>query len=393
MRRLRWGLIGGGEGSQIGPAHRIAAGMDGLYELTAAALDADPARGRDFAVRLGVAPDRAYGDWREMLAGEMARPDRLDLVTVATPNNTHHAIAKAFLEAGFHVLCEKPLTVTVAEAQDVVATARARGVVCAVNYGYSGYALVRHMRAMVAAGEIGRVRLIKAEFAHGFHADAADADNPRVRWRYDPAQAGISAVFADCGIHALHMACYVAAQQPRELQADFLSAVPGRTLEDDAMLSLRLEGGTTVRLWTSAVAVGRMHGLTMQVFGETGGLRWAQEWPNQLFYTPLNQPTRVLERGGPGLSKLADRASRVTIGHAEGMPEAFANIYADLAEVIRAGQQGRAPDPLALHYPTAEDGLASIAAISSAVESARAGGTWVDARPGRSLRNGHAMVG
>jgi predicted dehydrogenase len=255
------------------------------------------------------------------------------------------------------------------------------GAVCAVNYGYTGYALVRHMRAMVARGDIGRVRLIKAEFAHGFHADAADLDNPRVRWRYDPAQAGSSAVFADCGIHALHMACYVAGQQPRELTADFVSCLPGRALEDDAMVSLRLDGGTVVRLWTSAVAVGRMHGLNIQVFGETGGLGWAQEWPNQLFYTPLGQPTRTLERGGPGLSPLADRASRVTIGHAEGMPLAFANIYADLAEVITAAKQARPPDPLALHYPTAEDGLRSIAAIAAAVASAEAGGAWTEARP------------
>ncbi len=381
MGRLNWGMIGGGQGSQIGPAHRISAAVDGLYSMVAGALDIDAARGRDFALSLGIAPDRAYADWQSMLAGERDRADRVDLVTVATPNATHYQITKAFLEAGINVLCEKPMTVTVAEAEDIVAAAARSGAVCAVNYGYTGYALVRHMRAMVARGDIGRVRLIKAEFAHGFHADAADLDNPRVRWRYDPAQAGSSAVFADCGIHALHMACYVAGQQPRELTADFVSCLPGRALEDDAMVSLRLDGGTVVRLWTSAVAVGRMHGLNIQVFGETGGLRWAQEWPNQLFYTPLGQPTRTLERGGPGLSPLADRASRVTIGHAEGMPLAFANIYADLAEVITAAKQARPPDPLALHYPTAEDGLRSIAAIAAAVASAEAGGAWTEARP------------
>ena len=381
MGRLNWGMIGGGQGSQIGPAHRISAAVDGLYTMVAGALDIDAARGRDFALSLGIAPDRAYADWQSMLAGERDRADRVDLVTVATPNATHYQITKAFLEAGINVLCEKPMTVTVAEAEDIVAAAARSGAVCAVNYGYTGYALVRHMRAMVARGDIGRVRLIKAEFAHGFHADAADLDNPRVRWRYDPAQAGSSAVFADCGIHALHMACYVAGQQPRELTADFVSCLPGRALEDDAMVSLRLDGGTVVRLWTSAVAVGRMHGLNIQVFGETGGLRWAQEWPNQLFYTPLGQPTRTLERGGPGLSPLADRASRVTIGHAEGMPLAFANIYADLAEVITAAKQARPPDPLALHYPTAEDGLRSIAAIAAAVASAEAGGAWTEARP------------
>lgn len=387
MSRLNWGMIGGGEGSQIGPAHRISASLDGYYTMSAGALDADAGKGRDFAMRLGIPADRAYGNWHEMLDGERGRPDRVDLVTVATPNSTHYEITKAFLEAGIHVLCEKPMTVTVEQAEDIVATAERTGTICAVNYGYSGYALVRHMRAMVARGDIGKVRLIKAEFAHGFHADASDADNPRVRWRYDPALAGISAQFADCGIHALHMASFIAGQQAYELTADFVSCLANRTLEDDAMVSLRMDGGAVVRLWTSSVAIGRMHGLNIQVFGEKGGLRWAQEWPNQLYWTPLNGRTQILERGGPDLSPEADRASRVTIGHAEGMPLAFANIYSDLAEVIAARKAGRPPNPLACHYPSAEDGLRSIAAIKAAVDSARNGGAWTDARPSRFIRS------
>ena len=307
--------------------------------------------------------------------------DRADLVTVATPNATHYEITKVFLEASFHVLCEKPMTMTVEQAEDIVAVADRSGNICAVNYGYSGYALVRHMRAMVARGDLGKVRLVKAEFAHGFHADATDADNPRVRWRYDPAEAGISAVFADCGIHALHMASYVSGQEAEKLSADFVSAIASRKLEDDAMINLRMDGGATVRLWTSAVAVGRMHGLNIQVFGEKGGLRWAQERPNQLFWTPLNGRTQILGRGGPGLSPEADRTSRVTIGHAEGMPLAFANIYADLAEAIKAKQEARALNPLADHYPQAVDGLRSMAAIRAAVWSTQSGGTWVNAKP------------
>jgi predicted dehydrogenase len=381
MAKLNWGMIGGGEGSQIGPAHRISAALDGLYALAAGALDIDAARGRAYAERLGVATDRAYGDWKEMLAGERGRPDRIDLVTVATPNATHYAITKAFLEAGINVLCEKPMTVTVEEAEDIVATAKRTGAICAVNYGYSGYALVRHMRAMVARGDLGKIRLIKAEFAHGFHADAADADNPRVRWRYDPAQAGISAQFADCGIHALHMASYVAGQEAREISADFVSCIASRTLEDDAMVNVRMDGGAIVRLWTSSVAVGSMHGLNIRVFGEKGGLRWAQEWPNQLYWTPLNGRTEIIERGAPNLSPEASRASRVTIGHAEGMPLAFANIYTDLAEAITAKKEGRAADPLALQFPSAVDGLRSMAAIKAAVESAKQASRSIDARP------------
>ncbi len=381
MKKLNWGMIGGGEGSQIGPAHRISAAMDGLYTMAAGALDIDAAKGKDYAMRLGIAPDRAYGNWQEMLAGERNRADRVDLVTVATPNSTHYEITKAFLEAGIHVLCEKPMTMTVTEAEDIVATAARTGSICAVNYGYSGYALVRHMQAMVARGDLGKVRLIKAEFAHGFHADAADAENPRVRWRYDPALAGISAQFADCGIHALHMASFVSGQEPMELTADFVSCLPTRILEDDAMVSFKMSGGAVLRLWTCSVAVGRMHGLNIQVFGEKGGMRWAQEWPNQLYWTPLNGRTEILERGGPNLSPEADRASRVTIGHAEGMPLAFANIYADLAEVISAKREGRDANPLACHYPKALDGLLSMAAITAAVESAGNGGAWTDARP------------
>jgi len=381
MTKLKWGMIGGGEGSQIGPAHRLGAGLDGEFEFAAGALDHRPEAGRDYGQRLGLDPSRAYGDWREMLEGERARPDRINLVTVATPNATHYEITKAFLEAGFHVLCEKPMTMTVAEGEDIVRTADATGKICAVNYGYTGYSLVRHMKAMVARGDLGGIRLVKAEFAHGHHADAADADNPRVRWRYDPAQAGISAQFADCGIHALHMASFVTGQEVTKLSADTVSCIESRVLEDDAMVNFRMDGGTVGRLWTSSIAIGRQHGLTLQVFGEKGGLRWAQEQPNQLYYMPLGGRLQAIERGEASLSPEADRTTRVTIGHAEGMPLAFANIYKDLAEAIRAEKDGRTMDPAANLYPRAEDGLRSMAAVFAVAQSGKADGIWVDARP------------
>jgi len=381
MAMLKWGLIGGGEGSQIGPAHRLGARVDGLFDFVAGALDHRPDEGRAYGRKLGLAPDRAYGDWREMLDGERRRTDRVDLVTVATPNATHFEITRAFLDAGFHVLCEKPMTMTVEEGEEIVRVSRKTGRICAVNYGYTGYPLVRHMRAMVARGDLGGIRLVVAEFAHGHHADAADADNPRVRWRYDPAQAGISAQFADCGIHALHMASFVIGQEVERLAADTVSCIPSRVLEDDAQVNLRFGGGAVGRLWTSSVAIGRQHGLTLQVFGERGGLRWAQEQPNQLYWMPLGGRLQVIERGEAGLSPEADRASRVTVGHAEGMPLAFANIYRDLAEAISAANEGRRPDPAADLYPRAEDGLRSMAAVHAVAESGRAGGTWVDARP------------
>ena len=373
MKRLNWGMIGGGEGSQIGPAHRLGAQADGNFVLAAGALDHDAERGRAYAQTLGVAADRAYGDWREMLAGEQGREDRVDLVTVATPNSTHFEITKAFLEGGFNVLCEKPMTMTVEEGEEIVKIAAKTGKICAVNYCYSAYPMVREMREMVRTGQVGKVRLVVTNFSHGHHGDATDADNPRVRWRYDPAMAGVSGQFADCGIHALHMASFISNDQVVSLSADFASTIPSRELEDDAMVNFRMEGGTVGRLWTSSVAIGRQHGFEIQVFGETGGMRWASEQPNQVYYTPVGGRTQIMEKGDGTLSDEAGRLSRVAIAHPEGFPLAVANIYVDLAASIR----GENRDGL----PTAEDGLRSMAAVHQAVASAKANGEWVDARP------------
>lgn len=374
MKPINWGLIGGGRGSQIGPAHRLGARLDGLFNFKAAALDHRPEEGRAYGIELGLDADRSYGDWREMLEGERNREDRVELVTIATPNDTHYEISKAFLEAGFHVLCEKPLTMNVEQAEDLVRVAKASGKICAVNYGYSGYSLVRHMRAMVARGDIGKVRMVFAEFAHGHHADAADADNPRVRWRYDPSKVGVSAQFADCGIHAMHMASFVTNQRVEQLSADCVSLIPSRELEDDAMVNFRMSEGTVGRLWTSSCAIGRQHGLTIQVFGETGGLRWAQEQPNQLYYTPVGGRTQIIERGEANLSPEADRSTRVTVGHAEGMPLAFGNIYTELAQAITMDKAGESPD-LGL-IPLVEAGADSIKAIAAVARSGNNRGSW-----------------
>ncbi|WP_282119498.1 Gfo/Idh/MocA family protein [Ruegeria atlantica] len=373
MAKLKWGMIGGGEGSQIGPAHRLGALADGMFEFAAGALDHRPEVGREYARRLGVASDRAYGDWQEMLAGEKNRPDRVDLVTIATPNSTHFEIAKALLEAGFNVLCEKPMTMTVEEGQEIVRVAEASGKICAVNYCYSAYPMVRQARAMVRAGDIGKVRLVVTNFSHGHHGDATDADNPRVRWRYDPAMAGVSGQFADCGIHALHMASFISDDEVKTLSADMASTISSRELEDDAMVNFRTEGGAVGRLWTSSVAIGRQHGFDIQVFGETGGLRWTSEQPNQLIYTPVGGRTQIIEKGEGGLHDDAQRLSRVAIAHPEGFPLAVANIYCDLADAIR----GEARDGL----PTPADGVRSIAAVHAAVASAKNDGAWTDARP------------
>ena len=373
MAKLNWGMIGGGEGSQIGPAHWLGAQADGHFAFAAGALDHRAEIGREYAQRLGIAADRAYGDWQEMLKAEKNREDRIDLVTVATPNSTHFEITKAFLEAGFNVLCEKPMTMTVEEGEDIVRVAKASGKICAVNYCYSAYPMVRQARAMVRSGEIGKLRLVVTNFSHGHHGDATDADNPRVRWRYDPAMAGVSGQFADCGIHALHMASFVCDDTVEKLSADMASTIASRELEDDAMVNFRMEGGTVGRLWTSSVAIGRQHGFDIQVFGETGGLRWTSEQPNQLIYTPVGGRTQIIEKGEAGLHADAERLSRVAIAHPEGFPLAVANIYCDLADAIRGAQR----DGL----PGAADGVRSIAAVHSAVASAKQDGAWVDARP------------
>ena len=373
MKKLKWGMIGGGEGSQIGPAHRMGALADGHFELAAGAFDHRPDVGREYGQRLGIAADRSYGDWQEMLAGEKGREDRIDLVTVATPNSTHFEITKAFLVAGFNVLCEKPMTMTVEEGEEIVKVAEKTGKICAVNYCYSAYPMVRQARAMVRNGEIGKVRVVVTNFSHGHHGDATDADNPRVRWRYDPAMAGVSGQFADCGIHALHLASFICDDEVEKLSADFASAIPSRELEDDAMVNFRMQGGTIGRLWTSSVAISRQHGFDIQIFGETGGLRWASEQPNQLIYTPVGGRTQIIEKGEGGLHEDAQRLSRVAIAHPEGFPLAVANIYCDLADAIR----GEPRDGL----PNAAAGVRSMAAVHTAVASAKEGGVWMDARP------------
>jgi predicted dehydrogenase len=373
MAKLNWGMIGGGEGSQIGPAHMLGAQADGLFQFVAAALDHRPEAGRDYAMRLGIDASRAYGDWEEMLVEEKVREDRIDLVTVATPNATHFEISKNFLEAGFNVLCEKPMTMTVEEGEEIMRVAEKSGKICAVNYCYSAYPMVRQARSMIRAGELGKIRLVIANFSHGHHGDAGDADNPRVRWRYDPAMAGVSGQFADCGIHALHMASFLCDEEVETLSADFASTISSRELEDDAMVNFRMSGGTVGRLWTSSVAIGRQHGFEIQVFGETGGLKWSAEQPNQLIYTPLGGRTQIIEKGESGLYEEASRLSRVAIAHPEGFPLAVANMYCDLADVL----SGETRDGL----PSAADGVRSMAAVYAAVASANSDGAWKDARP------------
>ena len=373
MTRLRWGLIGGGEGSQIGFVHRAGAELDRQFELTAGAFDVNPDRSVEFGRSLGLPAGRVYRSWPEMLEAETASDDRLDLVTVATPNSTHFEICRAFIEAGFHVFCEKPLTTTLDAARRIERISREHGRLCAVNFGYTGYPLVRQMRAMVAEGEIGQVRLVKAEFAAGFLADANIDANPRVRWRFDPEQAGNSFVMADMGCHAMNLATFVTGQHVESLSADFGYGVEGRRLEDDAAVAFRMTNGAIGRLWVSGLAVGRTHGLTLQVFGEKGGLSWEQEHPDQLRFAELGGPVRILERGMADLSAAAREAGRITVGHPEGMVLAFANLYRDLASAIRSSSPVEGGPSM---LPGVADGRHMVEVVSAAVESSARKGEW-----------------
>jgi len=373
MTKLKWGMIGGCERSQIGPAHRLGALSDGLFEFSAAAHDHRPDVGRTYAKSLGISEDRAYVDWKEMLTREKNREDRIDLVTVATPNSTHFEITKSFLEAGFNVLCEKPMTMTVDEGEEIVKIASKSGKLCTVNYCYSAYPMVRQARDMVQNGELGKIRLIVTNFSHGHHGNAEDANNPRVRWRYDPQMAGVSGQFADCGIHALHMASFIGNDEVESVSADFASTIKGRELEDDAMVNFRMSSGIVGRLWTSSVAIGRQHGFDIQVFGEKAGLKWKSEHPNQLIYSKVGNRTEIIEKGENNLCEDALRLSRVAIAHPEGFPLAVANIYVDIAATLKGDKRA--------NLPTASDGLRSMAAVYSATESAKNNGKWTDARP------------
>ncbi len=380
MNKIRWGIVGGGEGSQIGFAHRAGTAVEERFDFVAAALDINPERAREFGIRLGLKPSRAYGSWHEMLAGERHRKDGIELVTVATPNDTHFAISKAFLEAGIDVFCEKPLTLTIEEGEELVRVARKHDRVCAVNFGYTGYPMIRQMREMIRRGDLGRLRVIFTQFAGGFMAESNWKDDPRIGWRFDPEKAGISAVTLDLGSHAMHLACFVTGQKVAKVSSDFAVGVPGRMLEDDSLTAFRLQDGTIGRQWVSGLAYGRIHGLSIQVFGECGGLRWQQEQPNQLYWTKGQEPTKVLERGAPYLYEQALRAGRVTIGHPEGMPLAFSTLYKDLSEVIASRRGGQDPDPRALTYPTFEDGLDMVKVVHAQVESSQQDGRWVEVR-------------
>ncbi len=380
QRKVRLGMVGGGQGSNIGETHRYAARLDDRYTLVTGVFASDAGRSRDFAATLGIIPERRYGSWQEMAEQEAQREDGLEVVSIMTPNNSHYAIAKAFLEQGIDVICDKPLTTDLEQALELMRLVRQTGLVFSVTYCYSGYPMVRQAREMVRSGELGDIRLVQVEHASGWASTLLEAEgHKQAVWRTTPSIAGKSSVVGDLGTHAHHLARFISGLEITEVSAELASIVPGRQVDDNAHIMLRFNNGAKGMMWASMVAAGHMHGLRIRVYGEKGSLEWVQEQPNELILRPADGPHQILSRGSGWLSPAARRTSRLWPGHPEGYLEAFANLYSDIADAVLARRDDVAADQLAYLFPTVEDGVLGVKFVDAAVESHQRDGRWVDA--------------
>lgn len=379
--RLRYGMVGGGQDAFIGAVHRMAARLDDLFVLTAGALSADGEKARLSGRILGLDPDRTYATYQDMARAESARPDGIEAVVIVTPNHLHHPVSRTFLEAGIDVICDKPLAMTMAEARDLVQLQRQTGRVLAVTLNNTGYPMVRQAREMIAAGELGDVRLVHAIYIQDWLTNPIDADGQKqAEWRTDPARAGSSAVLADIGVHAHNLAAFVTGLDVAEVSADLATVVPGRRLDDNAHVMLRYSNGARGVLIATQVAAGNLNNLSVKVFGTKAGLEWSGEQPEVLRFTPFGEPTRLIMRGGGGNTPEAKRGSRMPAGHPEGYIEGFANLYRDAAQLIHARRSGQKSDAAAFTLvPHVIDGAKGICFIEACVASSAQGGKWTSA--------------
>lgn len=381
-RKLRFGMVGGGRGAFIGAVHRIAAQMDGQAELVAGAFSSDPQRSRDSAADLFVAPERAYGDYREMATAEAARPagERLDFVVIVTPNDQHFPVATLFLERGFNVVCDKPATLNLAEALALREAVARSAKVFVLTHNYTGNAMVKQARELVRGGALGTLRKVVVEYSQGWLArDIESGGHKQAAWRTDPARSGAAGCLGDIGTHAEHLARYVTGLRIEALCAELNTFVPGRRLEDDANLLLRFAGGARGVLHCSQVAAGEENRLELRVYGSEASLAWRQESPDELIVMRLDRPREILRRGNPYAADAAQRATRIPAGHPEGYLEAFANLYRDAFGAIIAEVAG-APKPEDPDFPTIDDGVAGMAFIEAAMQSHLSGGSWATVR-------------
>lgn len=369
-KRLKLGMVGGGQGAFIGGVHRIASRIDGRWDLVAGALSSDPDRAAASAAALGIA--RSYADFHEMARAEAAREDGIDAVAIVTPNHMHAAPAIAFLQAGIHVICDKPLCATLDEARAMAEAAEASEARFILTHNYTGYPLVRQARAMVARGDLGTIRVVQAEYAQDWLTEPLEeTGNKQASWRTDPARSGGGGAIGDIGTHAFNLLSFVTGLAPEALMADLHSFGPGRRLDDNAHVMLRLSGGARGMLWASQVAPGNENALRLRVYGDRGGLDWAQENPNVMTFTPLGGPKRLLTRGGAGLGGGAGDWTRIPPGHPEGYLEGFATLYEDAAELISGTGDGAL-------LPGIAEGLEGMWFIDACLRSARGGGVWID---------------
>ena len=384
MAKLQMGLVGGGEGAFIGAVHRMAAELDGRIQLSCGAFSRDPDKSRTAGVALyGIDPARSYASYHEMMASEAKRSteERMDFVVIATPNHTHFPIAKAALEAGFHVMSDKPATFDLGEAKALAELVAEKDLVFGLTHNYTGYPMVKEARHLVRSGAFGSVRRVVVEYIQGWLSGPEEAEgNKQAEWRTDPARSGAAGCMGDIGTHGENLLEYVTGLEIESLCADLTTFVRGRRLEDDGNVLLRFSGGAKGVLFASQIAIGEENGLKLRVYGETGGLEWAQMEPNSLIVRWPDRPYEVRRTGGPGVGEAAADATRLPAGHPEGFLEAFALLYRNFADTLQAKRAGRKPTPENLDFPTIADGVRGMAFIETVVASAEAGATWLDFR-------------
>jgi predicted dehydrogenase len=378
-RKLRYAMVGGGRDAFIGAVHRKAIALDGQAALVAGALSSSPEKARESGRALWLAEDRNHGDWRALLDDELKRPaeERIDFVSIVTPNHLHFPVAKAFVEAGFHVVCDKPLVHTGEQADALVAAVARQGTVFAVTYNYTGYPMVREAREIVRSGRLGEIRKVVVEYNQGWLATRLEGEgNKQAEWRSDPARSGAAGAIGDIGSHAENLVATVTGLEIESLCADLSSLVPGRALDDDGSVLLRFRGGARGVLIASQVNTGLENDLRLRVSGTLGTLVWRQEQPSELLHLPHDGPRRILTRGSPWLGESARRASRLPSGHPEGFIEAFANVYGGVVADIRARLDGRPAEALEADYPRVEEGARGVRFIERVVASSASDAKW-----------------
>jgi predicted dehydrogenase len=376
-RRLRLAVIGGGPGSFIGAMHRQAARLDDRYEIVTGVLSSDREKSRQAALELGLDSSRIYSSVTELLSAESSRQDSVDAIAIMTPNDSHYEYSVEALEHGFDVICDKPMTNTLEEAEALHEKVQETGLIFCLTHNYTGYPMVRQAKAMVQDGQLGTIRLVQVEYVQGGKADESKP-MPEVRaWKYDPLRGGPSLVMGDIGTHAHNLTRFITGLEVAEVAAEVGTIVPGRLVHDYAGALLRFDNGARGSFWVTQAAAGVENCLRIRVSGTQGTLEWMQEFPQALTFKPLKGPSQNRTPNGPGTLPLSARSTRLVAGHPEGFPDGFANIYSDAAEAIAARRAGKQADPLALHFPNSWDGLLGVRFVNSVIASSNANGNWV----------------